>query len=86
MKGVKTKAAPVAWMVPFLFFGVFLRVFFVGLFFLLFFFLGQVVKHGAVKCVLNEGMPIYRRPYEKGRLIVEFRVSGSTYFHGAVQH
>lgn len=51
-----------------------------------FVFLGQVVKHGAVKCVLNEGMPIYRRPYEKGRLIVEFRVSGSTYFHGAVQH
>ncbi|NXC17326.1 DNJA1 protein, partial [Corythaeola cristata] len=36
---------------------------------------GQVVKHGAIKCVLNEGMPIYRRPYEKGRLIIEFRVN-----------
>lgn len=35
---------------------------------------GQVVEHGAIKCVLNEGMPIYRRPYEKGRLIIEFRV------------
>ncbi|XP_075582914.1 dnaJ homolog subfamily A member 1 isoform X4 [Pelecanus crispus] len=36
---------------------------------------GEVVKHGAIKCVLNEGMPIYRRPYEKGRLIIEFRVN-----------
>ncbi|XP_054253242.1 dnaJ homolog subfamily A member 1 isoform X4 [Indicator indicator] len=35
---------------------------------------GQVIKHGAIKCVLNEGMPIYRRPYEKGPLIIEFRV------------
>lgn len=38
-------------------------------------FLGQIVKHGDIKCVLNEGMPIYRRPYEKGRLIIEFKVS-----------
>lgn len=37
-------------------------------------FLGQIVKHGDIKCVLNEGMPIYRRPYEKGRLIIEFKV------------
>lgn len=36
---------------------------------------GQIVKHGDVKCVLNEGMPFYRRPYEKGRLIVEFQVN-----------
>ncbi|XP_020664634.3 dnaJ homolog subfamily A member 1 [Pogona vitticeps] len=35
---------------------------------------GQIVKHGDIKCVLNEGMPFYRRPYEKGRLIVEFKV------------
>ncbi|XP_009454529.1 dnaJ homolog subfamily A member 1 isoform X2 [Pan troglodytes] len=34
---------------------------------------GQIVKHGDIKCVLNEGMPIYRRPYEKGRLIIEFK-------------
>ena len=37
--------------------------------------LGQIVKHGDIKCVLNEGMPIYRRPYEKGRLIIEFKVN-----------
>ncbi|NXG73417.1 DNJA1 protein, partial [Baryphthengus martii] len=36
---------------------------------------GQVIKHGTMKFVLNEGMPIYRRPYEKGRLIIEFRVN-----------
>ncbi|XP_073202131.1 dnaJ homolog subfamily A member 1 isoform X2 [Lepidochelys kempii] len=36
---------------------------------------GQIVKHGDIKCVLNEGMPIYRRPYEKGRLIMEFKVN-----------
>ncbi|KAL0624212.1 DnaJ-like protein subfamily A member 1 [Plecturocebus cupreus] len=36
---------------------------------------GQIVNHGDIKCVLNEGMPIYRRPYEKGRLIIEFKVN-----------
>ncbi|KAF3819732.1 hypothetical protein GH733_015241 [Mirounga leonina] len=36
---------------------------------------GQIVKHGDIKCVLNEGMPIYHRPYEKGRLIIEFKYS-----------
>lgn len=35
---------------------------------------GQVVKHGDVKCVLNEGMPHYRNPFEKGRLIIQFNV------------
>uniref|UniRef100_G1Q821 DnaJ heat shock protein family (Hsp40) member A1 n=1 Tax=Myotis lucifugus TaxID=59463 RepID=G1Q821_MYOLU len=35
---------------------------------------GQIVKHGDIKCVLNEGMPIYPRPYEKGYLI-EFKVN-----------
>ncbi|KAI4547997.1 hypothetical protein MG293_000327 [Ovis ammon polii] len=34
---------------------------------------GQIVKHGNIKCVLNEGMPIYCRPYEKGHLIIEFK-------------
>ena len=24
---------------------------------------GQIVERGDIKCVLNEGMPIYRRPY-----------------------
>ncbi|CAD7673374.1 unnamed protein product [Nyctereutes procyonoides] len=36
---------------------------------------GQIVKHRDIKCVLNEGMPIYRRPYEKGCLIIEFKVN-----------
>uniref|UniRef100_A0A2K6SG96 CR-type domain-containing protein n=1 Tax=Saimiri boliviensis boliviensis TaxID=39432 RepID=A0A2K6SG96_SAIBB len=36
---------------------------------------GQIVKHGDIKCVPNEGMPIYHRPYEKGRLIIEFKVN-----------
>ncbi|KAK2116151.1 mitochondrial protein import protein MAS5 [Saguinus oedipus] len=36
---------------------------------------GQIVKHGDIKCVLNEGMPIYRRPYEKGHLIIKFKVN-----------
>ncbi|NXW39259.1 DNJA1 protein, partial [Phaetusa simplex] len=63
IEGIKTEAASVACRDPFLFWSSVL------------FFLGQVVKHGAIKCVLNEGMPIYRRPYEKGRLIIEFRVN-----------
>ncbi|XP_036710322.1 dnaJ homolog subfamily A member 1-like isoform X1 [Balaenoptera musculus] len=37
--------------------------------------IGQIVKYGGIKCVLNEGMPIYRRPHEKGRLIIEFKVN-----------
>ncbi|XP_045635572.1 LOW QUALITY PROTEIN: dnaJ homolog subfamily A member 1-like [Ursus americanus] len=36
---------------------------------------GQIVKHGDIKCMLNEGMPIYRRPHEKGCLIIEFKVN-----------
>ncbi|ESO83027.1 hypothetical protein LOTGIDRAFT_222951 [Lottia gigantea] len=35
---------------------------------------GEVTKSGDIKCVLNEGMPIYRNPLEKGRLIVTFNV------------
>ncbi|NXE57671.1 DNJA1 protein, partial [Casuarius casuarius] len=35
----------------------------------------HTVKHGDIKCVMNEGMPIYRRPYEKGCLIIEFKVN-----------
>ncbi|KAI4547039.1 hypothetical protein MJG53_005018 [Ovis ammon polii x Ovis aries] len=38
-------------------------------------FMCQIVKHRDIKCVLNEGMPIYRRPYEKGHLIIEFKVN-----------
>ncbi|KAG7473393.1 hypothetical protein MATL_G00095340 [Megalops atlanticus] len=35
---------------------------------------GQVVKHNAIKCVQNEGMPLYRDPYERGQLIIQFVV------------
>ena len=27
-----------------------------------------------MKCVLNEGMPMYKSPYEKGRLVITFNV------------
>lgn len=35
---------------------------------------GEVVKHGVIKCILNEGMPHYKNPFEKGRMIVQFLV------------
>jgi DnaJ family protein A protein 1 len=35
---------------------------------------GDVIKPNAIKCVLNEGMPMYKNPFEKGRLIVQFNV------------
>ena len=36
--------------------------------------LGEVIKPGDVKCLLNEGMPMYRNPMEKGRLVLHFDV------------
>ncbi|XP_013776149.1 dnaJ homolog subfamily A member 1-like [Limulus polyphemus] len=36
---------------------------------------GEVIKHEAVKCILSEGMPEYRNPFEKGRLIIQFVVN-----------
>lgn len=36
---------------------------------------GQVVTPGDIKCVMGEGMPIHKRPYEKGRLIIRFTVA-----------
>ncbi|XP_046350273.1 dnaJ homolog subfamily A member 1-like [Haliotis rufescens] len=36
---------------------------------------GEVVKHEDVKCILNEGMPIYRDPFSKGRLVVQMVVN-----------
>ena len=38
-------------------------------------FTGEVVKDSSIKCVLNEGMPTYRNPFEKGRLIIHFNVN-----------
>ncbi|XP_012867403.1 PREDICTED: dnaJ homolog subfamily A member 4 [Dipodomys ordii] len=35
---------------------------------------GEVMKHGDLKCVRNEGMPIYKAPLERGALILQFLV------------
>ncbi|MCL4122160.1 UNVERIFIED_CONTAM: hypothetical protein GTU68_038758 [Idotea baltica] len=35
---------------------------------------GEVIKHGDLKCVLGEGMPQYKNPFEKARLIIQFVV------------
>jgi len=35
---------------------------------------GEVIRPGDIRCILNEGMPQYRRPFDKGRLIVCFAV------------
>ena len=36
--------------------------------------LGEVIKTNDLKCVYGEGMPTYRNPFEKGKLIVKFAV------------
>ena len=38
------------------------------------FFAGEVIKTGDVKQVQGEGMPHYRNPFEKGRLLIQFNV------------
>lgn len=35
---------------------------------------GEVIKHNAVKCIPGEGMPTYKNPFEKGKLIIQFNV------------
>ncbi|XP_067829430.1 dnaJ homolog subfamily A member 1 [Heptranchias perlo] len=40
---------------------------------------GEVIKMGNLKCVLNEGMPIYRDPFEKGQLIIQFSIKFPPY-------
>ena len=35
---------------------------------------GEVIKPGEFKCIMNEGMPVYKNPFEKGRLVVKFDV------------
>ncbi|XP_048829299.1 dnaJ homolog subfamily A member 4 [Brienomyrus brachyistius] len=35
---------------------------------------GNVVKHNDIKCIQNEGMPIYKDPCERGQLIIQFIV------------
>ncbi|XP_015606140.1 dnaJ homolog subfamily A member 1 [Cephus cinctus] len=36
---------------------------------------GTVTKHGELKCIMNEGMPVYRDPFTHGRLIIHFSVN-----------
>ncbi|KAH7643684.1 dnaj-like protein subfamily a member 1-like protein [Dermatophagoides farinae] len=35
---------------------------------------GEVIKHGTIKFIAGEGMPTYRNPFEKGKLIINFTV------------
>lgn len=35
---------------------------------------GEVIKHDDIKCIIGEGMPQYKNPFEKGRLIIQFFV------------
>lgn len=35
---------------------------------------GNVIRPNALKCIYNEGMPLYKEPYEKGLLIVKFEI------------
>merc|ERR1712108_77662 len=35
---------------------------------------GEVIKPNDLKCVYGEGMPTYRNPFEKGKLIIQFKV------------
>uniref|UniRef100_A0A4W3JMW4 DnaJ homolog subfamily A member 1-like n=1 Tax=Callorhinchus milii TaxID=7868 RepID=A0A4W3JMW4_CALMI len=34
-----------------------------------------VIRPGDVKCILNEGMPLHRNPFERGLLIIQFQVN-----------
>lgn len=45
---------------------------------------GEVTKHGDVKYILGEGMPQYKNPFEKGRLIVQFIVNFPSKLPGEV--
>jgi len=36
---------------------------------------GEVIRPKELKCVLDEGMPIYGDPTEKGRLVIDFQIS-----------
>lgn len=35
---------------------------------------GEVIKSNDIKCIMGEGMPQYKNPFEKGRLIIQFEV------------
>jgi len=36
---------------------------------------GEVVHHESIRCVMGEGMPTYKQPFDKGRLVVQFLVT-----------
>jgi DnaJ family protein A protein 1 len=36
---------------------------------------GDVIHHGALKAVLNEGFPQHKNPFERGRLVIHFEVN-----------
>lgn len=40
---------------------------------------GEVIKNNDVKCILAEGMPQWKNPFEKGRLIIQFEVIFPTF-------
>ncbi|XP_025070150.1 dnaJ homolog subfamily A member 1-like [Alligator sinensis] len=35
---------------------------------------GDIIRPGDLKCIPNEGMPVYRSPYQRGKLIIQFQV------------
>lgn len=35
---------------------------------------GEVIKHDSFKYIMSEGMPQYKNPFEKGRLIIQFQI------------
>lgn len=35
---------------------------------------GVIMKNGDLKCIVGEGMPIYKNPFEKGNMFIEFTV------------
>lgn len=39
---------------------------------------GEVIKHGDIRCIYNEGMPNLKDPFEKGRMVVQFSVQFPT--------
>ena len=34
-----------------------------------------MIRPGDIRCILNEGMPQHRRPFDKGRLVICFSVN-----------
>ena len=41
----------------------------------MFFKMNVILSTGTTKCVVGEGMPIYRNPFEKGNLFIKFEIT-----------